>query len=359
MDENKSTIKEFIHNEQYCEAIKFCVDIVVKRKSIEEYMHTRNILWYLLERCSKLDDGIIKRVIKFLKDENKITSNPTRSEYIGECYNTMKKYKLAMKWFQKNIDEGYSNGYVAIGHLYFYGHGIKKDFKESLKYFQLAAIKHNPHTYNEIGYSYEHGCGVERDSKKAMEFYRLAANQKDSCGLFNLADMYENGIEVTRNYKEALKFYRMSADLDDRDAQYKIGEFYYYGHGVSKDIKEALKWYQLSASWDCPKAQEQIGDFYRDGICVEKNFDTALKYYIAAGNRRRIENLLHKQPLRITELLINNSNKIDTLKQKLRRSEQQNNELTIELTYRPDILAPGYNSAKDHFIGTSNTMNSH
>lgn len=56
----------------------------------------------------------------------------------GEAGFTQSK-KEAFKWYKLAADHGYAAAQYAVGGLYQYGEGVRKDLKEARKWYKLAA----------------------------------------------------------------------------------------------------------------------------------------------------------------------------------------------------------------------------
>ncbi|MBD5416670.1 MAG: sel1 repeat family protein [Desulfovibrio sp.] len=60
--------------------------------------------------------------------------------------------------------------------MYHEGIGVKKDYKIAKVFFEKAAEKQNPGAFLALGEMYYNGHGVRQDTAKAKEYYGLACD---------------------------------------------------------------------------------------------------------------------------------------------------------------------------------------
>ena len=96
-------------------------------------------------------------------------------------------YEKALYWYSRAVDEaGDVQGYLALGRLCFYGHGVEQDFKKAQWYFLQAAEIKNPLALLMLGRIYERGLGVQIDLEKAEDYYLQSAKTGNIYAMRNL-----------------------------------------------------------------------------------------------------------------------------------------------------------------------------
>ncbi|MBO4478727.1 MAG: sel1 repeat family protein [Lachnospiraceae bacterium] len=92
-------------------------------------------------------------------------------------------------------------------HLGGYYYEIKK-FDLALKYYEMAATYDYPSAYECLGYIWYYGRTGERDFKKAFEYFSKLMDMGDPVATYKVADMYKNGYYVEKNqakYEEIIE----------------------------------------------------------------------------------------------------------------------------------------------------------
>ena len=103
-------------------------------------------------------------------------------------------------------------------HLGGYYYKIKK-FDLALKYYEMAATYDLPSAYECLGYIWYYGRTGERDFKKAFEYFSKLKDKGDPVATYKVADMYKNGYYVEKNqakYEEIIEeLYPVVKDMND------------------------------------------------------------------------------------------------------------------------------------------------
>lgn len=103
-------------------------------------------------------------------------------------------------------------------HLGGYYYEIKK-FDLALKYYEMAAMYDYDPAYECLGYIWYYGRTGERDFKKAFEYFSKLMEKGDPVATYKVADMYKNGYYVEKNqqkYEEIIeKLYLEVKNMDD------------------------------------------------------------------------------------------------------------------------------------------------
>ena len=86
-------------------------------------------------------------------------------------------------------------------HLGGYYYEIKK-FDLALKYYELAVSYDYDPAYECLGYIWYYGRTGERDYNKAFEYFSRLMEKGDPVSTYKIADMYKNGYYVEQNYEK-------------------------------------------------------------------------------------------------------------------------------------------------------------
>ncbi|MEK7736974.1 MAG: tetratricopeptide repeat protein, partial [Pseudomonadota bacterium] len=104
---------------------------------------------------------------------------------------------------------------LALGDMYYYGHGVARNYREALRWYEQAVEQHeDAYAMYSYGYCLLYGQGAERNAQNA---------------------------------REAGRWLRKSAALGLVDAQYELGCAYYRGEGVAQSMRLAMKWLRSAA----------------------------------------------------------------------------------------------------------------
>ena len=97
------------------------------------------------------------------------------------------------------IDETKNSDYmVELGGYYY---GIRK-FDLALKYYELAAEYGNRYAISNLGYIWYYGRTGEKNYEKAFYYFDKARQMGDIIAAYKVADMYKNGYFVDQDYEK-------------------------------------------------------------------------------------------------------------------------------------------------------------
>ena len=246
--------------------------------------------------------------------------------YLGKMYQkgygVKQDYKVAIHWYQKAADQGYTDaqyqlglmsqnaegirgGYIYTmyryreaaeqGHakaqynlalMYSRGWGIPIDDGKVVFWCRKAAERGLADAQNYMGTLYEIGQGVTADTKVAISWYLKAAEQGHIKAQHHLAVIYSSDWSENKDYNKAVFWCRKSAEKGLAEAQNRLGMFYNRGWGVKKDYSLALFWYQKSANQGYARAQTNIGGlYYYGGYGIKQDYKLALLWYHKAAKQ--------------------------------------------------------------------------
>lgn len=136
---------------------------------------------------------------------------------VGAVYNAARRYREAIRYYEKAIALGDNRGYGLLGNIY-----IKfQDYYNAKKYYEIACNKGNGDLYqsepcSNLGIMYHYGKGVRQDYTKASELYRKACDMKYDLACNNLGVLYDGGQGVRQNRSTAKQYYGKACDLGEQ-----------------------------------------------------------------------------------------------------------------------------------------------
>lgn len=125
---------------------------------------------------------------------------------------TEQNFELALKWYEKAIEQGYASSYANIGNLYCKGEGVEQDFRKVFEYNFRGAEKNHPGCQYNLGVCYLKGMGVEKDYAKAFFWFNKSAEQDYAPAFNSLAHCYYNGYGVDKSIQQTILFYTKAAE---------------------------------------------------------------------------------------------------------------------------------------------------
>ena len=134
-----------------------------------------------------------------------------------------KDYFNAVRLLMPLAQNGNAQAQLAMGDLYYHGHGVKESDEEALRWYERAAAQGLAQAQYQAGNMYAYGLGVaaadlEADRKAAL-FYFEAARQGHREAQYGLAILILAGKGVERDDAEAYKWMKRAADQGHEDAR--------------------------------------------------------------------------------------------------------------------------------------------
>lgn len=107
-------------------------------------------------------------------------ANPQTNYCMGYFYQVggaglQKDLRLAMAYYRRAADAGFSAAENAVGALYDEGSGVAQNRTEAFRWFQKAAEHGYDRAQNNVGVYYQMGYAVPKDRNEAIRWYKLAA----------------------------------------------------------------------------------------------------------------------------------------------------------------------------------------
>ena len=207
-------------------------------------------------------------------------------------------YAKAEAFFHKASQADNSQAFLALGKLYYDGHGQYKEERynfASANYFKAAKLGNGEAQYL-LAKMYEKGIGIEQSFAMAAEYYQQASDSGfESSGnspallaaQSNAAAMFEAGADEDLeigNFEQAFSAYKMLSDTEDHaKSQYIIAKMYIAGKGVTHSAEQALLYIKMAANNGYPEAQFHLGMLYINGTGVTQSKTDAIVWFKKAA----------------------------------------------------------------------------
>lgn len=94
--------------------------------------------------------------------------DPRDMMYLGGVYYEMKRFDLALKYYEMAATMDYDGAYECLGYIWYYGRTGQRDFKKAFEYFSKLMEKGDPVATYKVADMYKNGYYVEKD----METYK-------------------------------------------------------------------------------------------------------------------------------------------------------------------------------------------
>lgn len=134
---------------------------------------------------------------------------------------------------------------------------MQGNVKKSIILFEEAADLGNAEAQNALGEIYYYGSGVRKDYRKAFFWLQKAAEQGVAAAQVNLGVLYEGGLSVEQNFDKALFWYQKAAYQNYPIGQGNLGMAFLCGMGVEKDEEKAVYWLEKAAAQGFEPARER------------------------------------------------------------------------------------------------------
>ncbi len=123
------------------------------------------------------DIFLFTEAMQFLIEKDK---NPGDMMYLGGFYYEIRKFDLALKYYEMAATMSYTPAYECLGYIWYYGRTGETDYKKAFEYFSKAAEKGDIIAKYKIADMYKNGYYVEKDQGKYEEIItRLYEQIKD------------------------------------------------------------------------------------------------------------------------------------------------------------------------------------
>lgn len=180
----------------------------------------------------------------------------------------------AEQFFTESGKEGYSQGWVQLGDIYYNEHNIQ----QCIKYYENAVQQNDSYGYKKLGDLYF----SEKNYQKAKEYYEQIKNEDDSAILQKLGYIH---LYTDNNVSEAKKCFEKAENNNNNIlALLGLGEIYYEEKYGQQDYNKAKHYYELAAQKHYNSfALCKLGNIYSKGKLGKINYEKSIKYYKKAA----------------------------------------------------------------------------
>ena len=126
---------------------------------------------------------LFTEAMNFLIEEE---HNPADMLGLGGYYYEIKRFDLALKYYEMAASYDYDDAYECLGYIWYYGRTGERDFKKAFEYFSKLMEKGNPVATYKVADMYKNGYYVEKDQAKYEEIIEnLYPKVKDMNNVFD------------------------------------------------------------------------------------------------------------------------------------------------------------------------------
>jgi TPR repeat protein len=86
-----------------------------------------------------------------------------------------KDYTTAVAKWRLVADKGNAKAQSLMGHMYFFGQGVKQDYPQAITWLNLAAAQGEPKAHFKLGSMHENAQGFTQNKLMAAVYYTMAA----------------------------------------------------------------------------------------------------------------------------------------------------------------------------------------
>ena len=214
-----------------------------------------------LDCCRQGDVEAAIRYFTFSADQG----NESSMHELGNIYtdtdsedNPFLDLDKGIQYYEQAAQKDYAAAWNAIGYLFQYGIGYKKDLKKSFDAYLKGAELGNGYALSNLGYFYSSGTYVEEDLEKALTYYQKAELK-----------LVENNSNIASIYYSLEDYDRLLVYLK-RDKENSYSNIYYgllYDQGLKfkKDSKKAIDYFERANDYGVyESATARLLDYYKN-----------------------------------------------------------------------------------------------
>ena len=186
----------------------------------------QNIAYEFSRNTNPTEDEIFlfTEAMKYLIEEDK---SPKDMVYLGGFYYEIKKFDLALKYYEMAATYDYPVAYECLGYIWYYGRTGEKDYKKAFEYFTKASEKGNIVAKYKLADMYKNGYYVEKNQAKyeeivneLYEYLKDYANDESLYPHLPIPEIYTRLARIKKDakqFEEATKLYlEAKANLAER-----------------------------------------------------------------------------------------------------------------------------------------------
>lgn len=181
----------------------------------------------------------------------------------------------------KSVAENDTAAYAmnAIGLAYMAGAGVEKDSALALQWFEKAGQHGYSNAYHNIGIMYKYAkCGIRQNFAKAFNAYTRGAELGSIPCKYDAGFMLYKGLGCQQNYEKAVKLFREGAEKNHTPSLYMLGLCHRNGYGVEQDTAQASYYLNRSAALSYSPAIEEMMRPYPENYLHEDFIANASLY---------------------------------------------------------------------------------
>ena len=178
---------------------------------------------------------------------------------------------LAMVYFEKSADMGYTPACEKLGKMYYYGYDGNQDTYKAYSYLHKAVDNQDAsaEAYKILGDMFFLGNGVTMNGETSIKYYLIAEKKG-----FEDAEMFGNlGRQYywSGDYSDSAIYFEKCADLSDNtEEMYNCGCAYY----TLGDYQTALMWFGKALEYGFDRSEylkSDIENMVNDGLISEED----------------------------------------------------------------------------------------
>ncbi len=139
--------------------------------------------FYENRKFSKEEVFLFTEAMDYLIEKN---HDPSDMLYLGGYYYEIKRFDLALKYYEMAASFDFDPAYECLGYIWYYGRTGKRDFKKAFEYFSKLMAKGDLNATYKVADMYKNGYYVEKDQAKYEQMIEeLYLQVKDMNNVFD------------------------------------------------------------------------------------------------------------------------------------------------------------------------------
>lgn len=182
--------------------------IVEARKIVDEFEDNT-------KKVSEEDFFMFTEAMDFLINEE---HRPQDMVFLGGVYYEMKRFDLALKYYEMAATYDYDEAFECLGYIWYYGRTGERDFKKAYEYFSKMMEKGNLEATYKVADMYKNGYFVEKNQDTYEKMIEELYPKVSMCrNVFDpVPEVYTRLARIRKNQgkiEEAVNLYLRSKDF--------------------------------------------------------------------------------------------------------------------------------------------------
>ena len=166
------------------------------------------------KRITDEDEFMFIEAMNFLIEEEK---NPRDMMWLGGYYYELKRFDLALKYYEMAAGMDYDEAYECLGYIWYYGRTGERDYKKAFEYFSKMMDKGNLVAEYKVADMYKNGYYVDKDQNKYESMIKKLYKKVQKCdNVFDpVPEVYTRLARIKtaeEDYDEAINLYLRAKD---------------------------------------------------------------------------------------------------------------------------------------------------